>query len=322
MKLLKLLSTKGSVSGEDIARQMNVSRTAVHKQITKLRGMGYEIVGKRKQGYALISRPDIIHPEELEAQFAAAGIANLPIVYAASMASTQTRGRELADHDAAHGTVIVAEEQNGGYGRMKRVWHAPKGGLWYSQILRPALQPQSVLRLTLLASLSICRTLQRLYQIDCRIKWPNDVLVGGKKLAGILTEMSAEVGRVHWVVIGIGINANNAVPAELDGRAVALKDIVGQNVDRPALLTSLIADFMESYREFCVSGFSTFEKEYNDRSMLPGSAVDIATPEGVVTGIAGSIDADGYLMVRMADGECRRVIAGDVSVRPVQEGQS
>lgn len=321
MKLLKLLSSKGSVSGEDIARQMNVSRTAVHKQITKLRGMGYEIVGKRKQGYALISRPDIIHPEELEAQFAAAGIGELPIVYAASMASTQTRGRELADQDAAHGTVIIAEEQSGGYGRMKRVWHAPKGGLWYSQVLRPSLQPQSVLRLTLLASLCVCRTLQRLYQLDCRIKWPNDVWVNGKKLSGILTEMSAEVGRVHWVVMGIGINANNALPGELNGQAVSLKEILGQNVDRPVLLTALVAEFTAAYKEFCLTGFATFEKEYNERSLLPGSAVEISTPEGMVAGIAGPIDADGYLMVLMPNGASRRVIAGDVRVRSSQDDQ-
>ncbi|MHB9154266.1 MAG: biotin--[acetyl-CoA-carboxylase] ligase [Endomicrobiales bacterium] len=311
--LLEILSSEKHVSGEEIARKLGVSRAAVHKQIQKLRAAGYGVAGERKRGYMLVSRTDALLAQEIEHYLRLRGCSRYRIVCHPSAASTQTIAKDLANRGEEEGAVVVAEEQTNGYGRLGREWVSGKGGVWFSLLLRPPIEPERIAQITFVASLAVCNALEKNRRLDARIKWPNDILVSGRKLSGILTEISAEVGKCNWVVIGIGINANNDLPRTLCG-AATLSSLSGEAVNRPALLADVLAEFGGLYDGFVARGFKDFEKEYNRRSLLPGRFVRVNSADRVYFGTAEKIDGDGYLWLTLRGGARKKVVAGDVTV--------
>lgn len=313
MEILEILSSGGYVSGEEIARKMGISRAAVHKHVLKLRAGGYGIHGEHKRGYMIVSRPDILSPAELERYFSKEDSARYHIYYKESDLSTQVTAKELAGRGKKEGAVVIAEEQTKAYGRLDREWSSGRGGIWFSMVLRPEVPPERISQLTLASSVAVCRALERKLGLEPEIKWPNDIMIGEKKLAGILTEMSAEVGRVRWVVIGIGINANNELPFALKD-AVSLKTLVKADVNRAELLAGILEEFGRLYDAYGKKGFKALSREYNRRSTLPGKRVRVNWGNEVSFGTVEKIDADGCLRLLLSGGIRKKIIAGDVTL--------
>ena len=314
MNLLSLLSARSSVSGEEIARMMNISRAAVHKKIMRLRKQGYSITGKRNMGYSLLSRPDKITREELLSVLPAGSMFAGGINFYENIPSTQAKARERADAGAPEGALILAERQSGAYGRLGRAWESPEKGIWFSLLLRPPLLPENIPQVTLLCSLAVCRAMENVCAVTTGIKWPNDVLIEKKKVAGILIEMSAEIGKVNWVIAGIGINANNDLPAELQPSAVSLNTVTGAPVNRAQLLASILAQFELLYTVFRKEGFAPFREEYNHRLTLLGKSVTLDCSGQTFTGHVDSVTDEGHLRLNGDDGKTHNIIAGDVSL--------
>jgi BirA family biotin operon repressor/biotin-[acetyl-CoA-carboxylase] ligase len=321
MEILELLSAGKSVSGEIIARKLKISRAAVHKRVTRLRDTGYAIEGEKNVGYRLVSRPDRILPEEINRHLDEFGTRVNGVRCFPSMRSTQTLAKELAWRGEKEWSLVVAEKQTGSYGRFQRTWVSPCGGLWFSLILRPLASPDCVPPLTLVASLALCRAIEREVGLRPGIKWPNDLLIDGKKIAGILTEMSAEVGRVNWVVIGIGLNVNNSLSRTLLKEAGSLRGVLGRPVDRCRLLAAFILEMGRLYRQFLAGGFGAFAREYNGRLMLVGKDVSIDTGERVVTGRVEQVDGDGHLRLKTPAGGSEKIVVGNVTILKRIEGK-
>ena len=305
MNLSKILSKDNFISGEEIAAKLKVSRAAVHKHIDSLRKTGYAIEGKKNLGYKIISSPDLIDPDELKT-----GIVSR-VVYKTECASTQLMAKELADKGAPEGVLVVAEKQTGGYGRLQRKWESPRGGIWFSLLVRPQIEPERTPQITLIASLSISRAIDKLYGVKPAIKWPNDILIGSKKLCGILTEMSAEVGRTNWAVIGAGINANNVLPASVKNIATSIALCAKTHIERTQLLREIINEFSKDYKLFIKEGFKPFRREYMGRLYYMDKPVRVSMRDHVIKGIARSIDTDGYLIIER-NGKNEKIISGDV----------
>jgi BirA family biotin operon repressor/biotin-[acetyl-CoA-carboxylase] ligase len=312
MHILEILNTDSFISGEEIAKLLKISRAAVHKQITRLRGAGYNIEGAQNLGYKLVSRPDIITPEELKHYLKKNGVTEHSIFYFNETVSTQDEAKNIAEKDIKFPALVIAERQTGSYGRLRRQWISDEGGLWFSLALKPEIEPDRIPQITFVASLAVCRAVEIAFGLSPQIKWPNDVMLNGKKFAGVLTEISAEVGKLNWVIVGIGINVNNPIPDSLKGSAVSLLEATEEKINRAEFLSIVLSEFYGLYALFLEKGFSGFQKEYNQQSMLIGSRVSVDTGDGVVEGVAQKIDANGYLWVKAPDNKIEKIIAGDV----------
>ncbi|MBN1622629.1 MAG: biotin--[acetyl-CoA-carboxylase] ligase [Endomicrobiales bacterium] len=311
MNILNVLSRNKRISGEKIAEILKITRAAVHKQVNRLRKQGYNISGHKNSGYSLVENPNLLIPNEIKLNLH--NPAHLKeIVYKDKINSTQLLAKELAARGKPEWTLVVCEEQTQGYGRINRKWFSPKGGIWFSLILRPDILPEKVPQITLAISISICRVFKK-YKIDPFIKWPNDIVVDNRKVVGILTEMSAEIGRVNWVIAGVGINANNEIPGEVKDTALSLKKISGYEVNRARLLADIVSDFHNVYKELCSKGFSLFSAEYNKYSNLIGKDVKVDSGDRVIIGKVKEIDSDGYLWIKHSKG-LEKIIAADVTL--------
>lgn len=238
-----LRNNSGYVSGEELSERLDVSRTAVWKNINALRSSGYEIESVTNRGYRLISRPDLLTKEEITAGLSTAFLAK-EIYYQESVDSTNEEAKRQAMHGAPNGSLFIAEEQTGGKGRLGRIWRSPRGsGLWFSILLRPSSLPEQIASLTLLAGLAVCTAIRSKTGCTAMIKWPNDVVIGSKKVCGILTEMAAEIDRVDYVIMGIGINVNNeSFPEELQIKGTSLYLETGASVARAELLCEILKE--------------------------------------------------------------------------------
>ena len=311
MNILTQLSSKEYISGEILAETLGVSRAAVHKRICKLREQGYRIIGGKNRGYRIVSRPDILLPEEVMSRMAQGGD-SWRFVYEMATSSTQTIAKELAGRNDTENTVVLAERQTGGYGRFQRQWSSPQGGIWCSLVLRPAVSPEHVHFITFIISICVCRALERVAGVTALIKWPNDIVVNNKKLAGILVEMSAEIGRVNWVVAGIGINVNNTLPETLKASAASLKTVTGKKYPRAAILAAFLEEYESSLPLFVAGGFDAFRDEYCHRFWLQDTPVSVQTGQETITGIVNGIDTDGALLLKTPEKGVRRIIAGTI----------
>jgi BirA family biotin operon repressor/biotin-[acetyl-CoA-carboxylase] ligase len=312
--ILTLLKKKDFVSGEDIADSLRISRAAVHKRIAKLRKQGYAITGHRNLGYSLAAAADVLTADEIGSHVP--GGKTLSKIYCyTKVPSTQLIARDMAETGAENGTLVVAETQTAGYGRFHRPWSSGQGGIWLSLILKPELAPEQIPQLNLITSLAVSRVLEKVCAVCPGIKWPNDVQLDGKKVAGILIELSAEIDRVNWVVVGIGIDVNNELPSELAETATTLREYLGHSVDRPPLVAALALELMKDHQLFCAHGFNYFSEEYNQRLMLKGKTIEVNHGGRVTVGVAESVDHNGFLIMRLSGGKMERIIAGDVTVK-------
>lgn len=318
--LQMLRKSDGYVSGQMLCDTFGVSRTAVWKVINQLKEEGYQIESVSKRGYKLIDAPDILSKEEIESRMETRW-AGKTVAYFDEIDSTNTKAKFLAEEGAVHGTLVAAEKQNAGKGRRGRAWTSPKGsGIWMTLILRPDILPQSASMVTLVAALAIAKTIKKRYALDAKIKWPNDIVVNGKKVCGILTEMSSDMETVNHIVIGMGINANTKTfPEEIQDKATSIALEKGnETINR----SSLIADIMKEMEKLLDTFFETeslnfMKEEYESYLVNIDKKVRILEPKAEYTGIALGIKENGDLVVQLEDGTVKEVMSGEVSVRGI-----
>ncbi|HIY03630.1 MAG TPA: biotin--[acetyl-CoA-carboxylase] ligase [Candidatus Anaerotignum merdipullorum] len=317
-RILELLrQTDAFVSGEEIGRQLSVSRAAVWKGIRKLRQEGYEIEAVTNRGYRLISPETMYNRQELETGMKTRYMGH-PIYFYAETDSTNNRIRQLAVEGAAEGTLAVAEVQTMGRGRRGKQWSSPVGsGAWFSLLLRPDIPPAEASVLTLLGGLAVCRALEDISGMQPVIKWPNDILLNGKKLVGILTEMDCEMSQVHFVVLGIGINVNTkAFPPELEEVATSLFLESGKTFSRKLVVQKTMERLEEYYDIFLAAGgFAPLLDEYRRRCVTLGREVTVLEEKSFLA-TALDVTPEGELLVRRSDtGEEMVIYSGEVSIR-------
>ena len=319
-EILKLLKeTDGYVSGQELCRRFGVSRTAVWKVVNQLKEEGYEIEAVRNRGYALKGAGDVLSEAELlsclETEWAGGRI-----VYFDATDSTNAQAKRLAEAHAPHGTLVVSDRQDGGKGRRGRSWASPSGvGIWMSLILRPEIAPSSASMLTLAAALAVREGIQEETGLSPLIKWPNDLVLNGKKICGILTEMSTELMEIQYVITGIGINVNQReFPPEIRDTATSLSLEAGRCFRRSSLIAAILKAFEKDYEAFLKTGdLSLLLEEYNACLVNRGKEVCILDPSGEYRAVAEGIDESGSLLVTLPDGTRREIISGEVSVRGI-----
>ena len=306
------------VSGEELGRQLNISRTAVSKQIQKLRQSGYDIESTVSQGHRLRQLPDLLRPEEVCPRLTTR-ILGSEIHYYSEIDSTNNAAKKCAVAGCPEGTLVITETQQGGRGRLSRGWFSPTAkGIWLSVVLRPPFPPQEAPKCTLMAAVALNRAIREVAGIPCGIKWPNDILCNGRKLVGILTEMSAEMDAINHIVIGTGINVNIAadeIPPELKGIATSILVEKGAPVSRLDLLIRVLECLEELYLAVKESGFEAVLAAWRRESITLGRMINVIAPDKSYQGKAVNIDSDGALLVE-TEGGMERVLAGDVSIRP------
>jgi len=307
------------VSGEELGRQLSISRTAVSKQIQKLRLEGYDIESTVSQGHRLLRLPDLLRPEEVCPRLTT-NIMGSEIYYFSEIGSTNDEAKKRAVAGCPEGTLVITETQLGGRGRLSRGWFSPVAkGIWFSVVLRPPFPPQEAPKCTLMAAVALNRAIRDITGIRCGIKWPNDILCNGRKLVGILTEMSAEMDAINHIVIGMGINVNidaEEIPPDLKEIATSISMESGAAVSRIDLFIRVLERLEELYLQVRSSGFAAVLDVWREESITLGRMVNVIAPDKSFVGKALDIDGDGALLVETEQG-VERVLAGDVSIRPV-----
>ncbi|WP_174590398.1 biotin--[acetyl-CoA-carboxylase] ligase [Methanocella conradii] len=306
-KILRILRESGDyISGESLADMLGVSRAAVWKHVHMLIKDGYRIDVVQGKGYRLMGVPDLLYPSEVRYGLQTR-LLGKNIVHFKTTPSTIIVARQLAEQGAEEGTTVIAEMQTQGKGRLGRKFVTPPGGMWMSIILRPQIDPMHAPNITLLAAVSVTKALRRA-GLEAAIKWPNDVLVNGKKICGILTEMSAETDAVNYIILSIGVNVNNEVPLET---ATTMKAELGREVDRVKFTQSLLETLEEDYLRFKEEGFTPILWSWRRYSDTLGRPVEVTYQDEVVTGVAQDVDEDGSLLVKTRDGSIRKIVSGD-----------
>ncbi len=324
IKILDLLRRcpEEYLSGEEISRQLEVSRTAIWKHMQTLKQAGYQIEAHPRQGYRLKNLPDLLLPYVIRDTLNTKVMGQGEIYYFSEIDSTNNEGKKQANLGCAEGSIVLAEEQKGGRGRLARGWFSPKGkGIWLSVILRPPFNPYDAPKCTLMAAVAVTKAIRSITQVECGIKWPNDILYQGKKLVGILTEMSAEIDAINHVVIGMGINVNigeHEFPDELQSIATSLSIIRGDEISRLTLLNGILGQLEVVYNQVVQNGFVPMLDEWRELSVTLGQQVDVVGSGRNFSGTAIDIDHDGALLVQTEQG-LEKVLAGDVSIRPHQQ---
>jgi len=316
--ILELLaSSPGYLSGQMIARKLKLSRTAVWKRVTKLREVGCRIPSGRNRGYRLISTPDKLLPPFIKVGLNTSLIAR-QIFYYPRVDSTNQKAKSMAAQGVSDGTLVLTEHQTQGQGRLNRKWVSPPGeNLLFSLIFYPSVPPTKAFQLTLLASLSVCKSLISASKIKAGIKWPNDVYVNNRKVCGILTEFTASTDRVNWAVVGIGVNVNYdpSSDPEIADRATSIKKERGRSQKRIDLLRSILEEMDRLYVRFLEGDMPSVREEWLAHSIVLGKPVVITADNYQEEGIAETIDENGALILRTRNGETKRIIYGDLSLR-------
>ena len=319
-RILELLRRQeGFLSGEDIGRELSITRAAVWKGIKKLREEGYEIEAVTNRGYRLTNPETMYNKRELE-QGLKTKTMGQSIYFYEETDTTNNRARELALEGAPEGTLVVAETQTAGRGRRGKVWESPLGtGIWMSLVLRPQIMPAEASVLTLLCGLATAEAIEAETGLSAGIKWPNDILINGKKAVGILTEMDCEMSEVHFVIPGIGINVNTAsFPPEIADIATSLYLECGKTVSRRRLVHKVLERLEEHYETFLRTGsFTAMLEDYRKHCITLGKEVHVLGREPFFAE-ALDITPEGELLVRRADnGKEEVVFSGEVSIRGV-----
>jgi|SRR5690625_3689942 len=317
-KLIKLLSENKSkyISGQFLSEQLDISRSAIWKHMNELKKDGYEIEGRAKKGYKIIS-----YPKKLSENTVAWGLETewlgKTIIHRESIPSTQRIAHELAIEGANHGTIVLADEQTDGKGRIDRTWHSKKGeGIWMSMILRPTIPPYLAPQLTLLTATVLANVLDEDTRIVPQIKWPNDILIAGKKMAGILTEMQAEQDQVLYVIIGIGINMNQSItdlPMELQDKATSLKIETEKNWELVPFIQRIIQTFEKKYTLYIDNGFSQVKQNWESYGFRLNEPLLITERHQEWQGIFIGIAEDGALLAKKKDGTIERIYSAEIT---------
>ena len=301
-EILKILflAKEETVSGVRLSEMLNISRVAVWKHISSLKEAGFG-VESRPRGYVLLNPDDLLLPFCFKAGF------QNRIFHFQELESTMDQAKVLARSQAPHLSVVIAENQTTGRGRLLRKWFSSRGGLWFTLILKPQLPPVMSYMYNFAASLCLSRTLNRLFDLDVKVKWPNDLLLNGQKLAGLLSEMETKGDMAEFINIGIGLNVNNE-PREYEANAVSIKDILKKEVSRRLILETFLSDFEDQIQ---TPDAKTIIGLWKKQTSTIGSRVRIETFGEIVEGLALDVDETGALILRDKSGEIQKIIYGD-----------
>ena len=316
--LSALRKNTNGISGSELAEQLRISRAAIWSRIEELRKLGYDIEAGPHRGYRLVDEPDTLLADDLLARLGKTKIIGRDIQVFEQTTSTNDVVEKLARDGVREGVVVFAESQTKGRGRLGRKWISPaRKGLWFSLLLRPNLRPQETTQLTVASATALRRAIVSQTRLQPEIKWPNDILINGKKVAGILTEMSAELDRVRHVIPGIGIDVNqdaSEFPAELRKIATSLKIEAGESFSRPALAVAILEELDEEYARVCAGKFSSIANEWVEHCGTIGRDVTVRIGDRVIQGRAESLDDEGALVLRTEHGRLQRITGGDVTI--------
>jgi BirA family biotin operon repressor/biotin-[acetyl-CoA-carboxylase] ligase len=316
-EILKLLRERPSAffSGEKLSRRLKVSRTAVWKRMNHLRSLGYEIEASTRSGYRLIQSPDLLTPSEVKPSLKTRWMGKV-IHYFTRLDSTNIKAYELAMRGAEEGEVVIAESQEKGKGRLGRDWFSPPYvNLYLSVILRPKIPPYQAPLITLMAAVATAKTVEKCSGLRPLIKWPNDILLKGRKVAGLLNEIQLETDRIHFVILGIGVNLNvdeKMFPKKIRSVATSMKKEMGQAILRKDFLSSLLQQLEEWYTIYLKEGGEVILNAWREQAQIKGKPVKVTSFGETISGIAVDVDSDGALILKTIDGRQKRIVAGDV----------
>lgn len=317
-KILNYLrsSNDNYISGQKISEQLGISRNAVWKHINILKEEGYKIESVSNRGYRLIESPDILSKAEIK-RYLDTTIIGKEIIYFDTIDSTNNYAKKIASDIDSDGVVVVSEEQTLGRGRMNRLWTSPKyKGIWMSIILKPDFPTYKAPQITQVMAVAILKAFEK-YGIDAKIKWPNDIVINKKKVCGILTEMSGEIEKLNYIIIGIGINVNLDISdfnEELIDKASSLKIEAKRNFDRAELIAEVMKQIERYYFKFLVDDLDEITEMLNSYSLLLNQEATINLNGKEYIGKVLNINRDGSLEVEI-DGNVRKIISGEVSIR-------
>jgi BirA family biotin operon repressor/biotin-[acetyl-CoA-carboxylase] ligase len=305
------------IASHELSESLSISRQHVYDSIAYLRRCGYNIEISRGDGYKLISSPDNLLPVEIAANLACRRFAERIFSYK-TIGSTNTVAQNLARSGMPEGTLVIADTQTRGRGRLGRKWHSPPGkGLYFSLILKPELPPEKMAGLSLVAGLAIVRAINQVTGIKTRTKWPNDVLFESKKLAGILVELTAEVGKIDYMIVGCGLNVNHLrkdFPLNLQRKSTSLKIIGKKEYSRVTLLQHVLRQFEKLYDNYRGHGFKYLSAELIQNSALIGKRITLITGKTRIAGIAAGFDDSGHIVIKNKKG-LMSYPAGEVTLR-------
>ncbi|OGP98594.1 MAG: biotin--[acetyl-CoA-carboxylase] ligase [Deltaproteobacteria bacterium RBG_19FT_COMBO_46_12] len=319
-EILRLLREPSSafLSGQEISHQLKVSRTAVWKRINHLRNLGYKIEASTRSGYRLIQSPDLLTPLEIKPILKTQWVGK-KIHHFHTLDSTNSKAYQLALNGAEEGEVVIAECQEKGRGRLGRQWFSPPFlNLYLSVILRPKIPPHEASLITLMAAVATADTIQKFSGLLPLIKWPNDILLRDRKLAGLLNEIHSEMDRIHFVILGIGVNLNmdeKMFSKEIRAAATSLKIETGRPISRKAFLQSLLLELERWYSIFLKEGNMVILKAWRDWAHIKGRRVKVTSFGEAIFGTAIDVDSDGALILETTDGKRKRIVAGDVEYK-------
>ncbi|HEY1662442.1 MAG TPA: biotin--[acetyl-CoA-carboxylase] ligase [Verrucomicrobiae bacterium] len=316
--LTALRENPDGFSGAELAAQLRISRAAIWARIEELRTLGYEIEAGPHFGYRLVGEPDALHADDLLARLGKTKVIGRDIRVFEETTSTNDVIEKLARDAVREGVVVFAESQTRGRGRLGRKWLSPaRKGLWFSILLRPNLRPQETTQLTVASAVALRRAVVSETKLQPEIKWPNDILVHGKKVCGILTEMSAELDKVRYIILGIGIDVNlnaNEFPAELKKTATSLKIETGEALSRAALAAAILTELDKVYAAISAGKFSAVADEWEEHCATIGKNVTVQIGDRKIRGTAESLDDTGALLLRTEHGRLEPIFGGDVTV--------
>jgi BirA family transcriptional regulator, biotin operon repressor / biotin---[acetyl-CoA-carboxylase] ligase len=315
---------ESGASGAELAKRLGMSRAAVWARIEELRRAGYEILASPHHGYVLRAAPDRLHADDLIARLPAQRVVGRDIQVFQETSSTNNIVEKMARDGLAEGVVVFAEAQTEGRGRLGRRWHSPQGrGLWFSVLLRPSLPPQAATQLTVATAVAAARAIEAVTGLSPGIKWPNDLVFGTAKCAGILLELGAELDHIRYVIVGIGVDVNldrSEIPTELRGVMTSLAIELGRPVDRASLAVAMLEELDRAYARLRAGDFHELGDEWMRRSATLGKRVVIHAGNRRVAGVAEALDEEGALLIRTEHGRIERIIGGDVTLEKVAQG--
>lgn len=301
-KLIRLLSKNGHsfISGQELSEQLDISRTAIWKHINELKKDGYEFESAPKKGYRLTYIPESYNESTLKWGLNTNWLGRV-LYFHETVDSTQNIAHNLAKKQAPHGTVVIANEQKSGRGRLERPFESNSGGIWMSVILRPQMAPHQAAQITLFTSVVIAEALSELTGLTIKVKWPNDLYLNDKKLCGILTEMNGELDSINYLIIGIGINVNqkeNQFSNHLREKATSINIASNATWNRAEIVQKILTALEVNYEQYMNKGFSTYKEKWTSMAYKINESITIQTPQQNYSAILKGIDDNGALLIK------------------------
>lgn len=313
--LEKIRKNDRFVSGQDLSENLGISRTAIWKHVVSLRNEGYSIEAAPRKGYKLTKVPDLLLPQELQRSLNTKTVGN-KIYYYGVVDSTISIAKEKLLNGADDGSVVIAEKQTGGKGRLGKNWVSSKGGIWMSVVFKPNLDPVEAPKITISASISILKALKDI-GIDVQVKWPNDILVNGKKIAGVLLEMNCDLDRIDYVIVSMGINVNNnfsSKQSSLKRSATSVKNEIGKKIKRVPLATRVLTHLENSYSKIFDNHFDEILLDWKEHCVTIDKIIKLKTINEEYTGKAIDVDQYGRLLVLLENGDRKLFSSGETTI--------